>query len=415
MVQVDPHLFVIFGATGDLARKKLLPAYYRLVTAHDFGTSAQMLGVGRQNSADDDFRQLISEALVASGVPEDQADTWCRECVHYCGTEDGFEAVANRVTELEQSMGMPGNRIFYLALPPTAFRPAIENIGEAGLGEGPGYNRLVVEKPFGRDLTSARELNQLVHRYFEEDQVYRIDHYLGKETVQNLLVFRFANSLFESSWNRDRVDHIDITVSETIGVEARSAYYDGVGALRDMIQNHLTQIMTLVAMEPPAIWHPNAIRNEKVKVLRSIEEIRPDEVAFGQYAAGKVDGEAAAGYRDERGVNEDSITETAVLARVNIDNWRWQGVPFYLRTGKRLPRRLTRIVVTFRQPPVFLFEQLTGVHRMHSNRLVITLQPNEGFELLFDVKSPQDAMQLETLPLSFSYGDTFGDLPDSMS
>ncbi|MFQ5968387.1 MAG: glucose-6-phosphate dehydrogenase [Acidimicrobiia bacterium] len=412
MAEVDPHLFVIFGATGDLARRKLLPAYYELVTTHGFGTSAQLMGVGRRNMTDDEFRDLISQSLVDVGVPSDQANVWCAECVQYCGSQDGFQSVSARISELEQAKDMPGNRVFYLALPPTAFGPAIESLGKAGLGTGPGYTRLVVEKPFGRDLASARDLNRLVHRYFEEPQVYRIDHYLGKETVQNLLVFRFANSLFESSWNRDRVDHVDITVAETIGVEARSAYYDGVGALRDMIQNHLTQIMTLVAMEPPATWHPDAIRNEKVKVLRSIEEVLPGEVAFGQYEAGKVDGEMVTAYREEHGVPPDSSTETAVIARINVDNWRWQGVPFFLRTGKRFPKTLTRIVVTFRQPPVFLFER-GGVARMHSNRLVITLQPNEGFELLFDVKAPEAPLHLETLPLSFSYGDAFGHLPDA--
>ena len=413
MVGIDPHIFVVFGATGDLARRKLLPAYQSLVVANEMGAGAQFLGIGRQMMSDEEFRKMIRESLIEAGVAEADATVWCEECVTYCGTEEGFDRVVGKIGELERAKRLSGNRIFYLALPPLAFQGAIESLGDAGLATGPGFSRLVVEKPFGSDLESAHKLNDLVHRYFDESQIYRIDHYLGKETVQNLLVFRYANSLFESSWNRDRVDNVEITVAEAIGVGHRSLYYDAVGALRDIVQNHLTQILTLVAMEPPAVWAPDAIRNEKVKVLRSIEEIRADEVAFGQYEAGTVDGEAVAGYRQERGVPEDSSTETAAFLRVNIDNWRWQGVPFYLRTGKRFPRRLTQIVVTFRQPPVFLFERLTDMRKMHSNRLVITLQPNEGFDLLFDVKAPEEPLRLETLPLSFTYADTFGNLPSA--
>jgi len=268
----------------------------------------------------------------------------------------------------------------------------------------------VIEKPFGRDLDSARDLNEIVHAYFAESQVYRIDHYLGKETVQNLLVFRFANALFENSWNRDRVKHIQITVAEDLGIGTRAGYYETAGALRDMVQNHLTQVFTLIAMEPPVSFEAQAIRDEKVKVLRSITKIDPDAVVFGRYTAGELDGEQVAGYHDEAGVTADSTTETFVALRLDVDNWRWQGVPFYLRTGKRLPRRLTQIVVTFREPPVYFFAD-SGSGQVHSNMLVITLQPDEGFQLFFDVKAPEDQLRLETRPFHFSYREAFGELP----
>jgi glucose-6-phosphate 1-dehydrogenase len=410
---VEPHLFVIFGATGDLARRKLLPAYYRLINAHGFGPKAQLVGVGRQNLSQEEFRRLIRDALAEAGITSEEAQVWCEDCVHYCPSDEGFERLRAHILEIARSKGVVGNRVFYLAMPPDVFAPVIENLGEAGFADGPGFNRLVVEKPFGRDLASARELNRLVHRYFDESQVYRIDHYLGKETVQNLLVFRFANSLFESLWNRDRVEKVEITVAESVGVEARAGYYDRVGALRDMVQNHLTQVMTLVAMEPPANFVADAVRNEKVKVLRSIRGIDPSDVVYGQYQAGEIDGGPMPGYRDEPGVPSDSATETAVALRVNIDNWRWQGVPFFLRTGKRFPRRLTQIVVTYRRPPVFLFEQVAHACQVHSNRLFITLQPDEGFELLFDVKAPEEPLRLETLPFSFDYREAFGRLPEA--
>ena len=265
---------------------------------------------------------------------------------------------------------------------------------------------------FADQSTLARALNELVHEQFDEHEVYRIDHYLGKETVQNLLVFRFANALFENSWNRSLVASVEITVGEHLGLESRAGYYDQAGAFRDMIQNHVTQVLTLVAMEPPAKLEADSIRDEKVKVLRSVVPIAADDVVFGQYVGGVIDGETVPGYLEEQGVAEDSVTETAVSLRLFIDNWRWQGVPFYLRTGKRIPERLTQIVVRFREPPVCLFE-VNGTCDVHSDAIVISLQPNEGFELLFDVKAPEEDMRLQTVPLEFRYDDAFGSLPDA--
>ncbi len=270
----------------------------------------------------------------------------------------------------------------------------------------------MVEKPFGQDLESARELNQLVHRYFDESQIYRIDHYLGKETVQNLLVFRFANPIFESLWNRQYVDNVQITVSEELGVGTRAPYYDDSGALRDMVQNHLTQLLSLSAMEAPVSFDANAVRDEKVKVLRSANPPTDREVVFGQYGEGVLGDEPVPGYREEEGVRPGSKTETYVALRLEIDNWRWNGVPFYLRTGKRLPRKLTQIDVVFREPPVCLFQGMEGC-QIESNVLRITLQPEEGFSLFFQVKTPGDSMQLKTHPLRFRYGEAFEPLPDA--
>jgi glucose-6-phosphate 1-dehydrogenase len=271
----------------------------------------------------------------------------------------------------------------------------------------------VIEKPFGHDLPSARELNRLVHRHFGEPQVYRIDHYLGKETVQNLLVFRFANPIFETLWNRDRVAYVQITVAEQVGVEGRAAYYDRAGALRDIVQNHLTQLLTLVAMEVPGALDADQIRNEKVKVLRAVPPIRSGDVVYGQYGTGVTDGLAVPGYRDEPGISPQSSTDTFTALRVEVANWRWHGVPFYLRAGKRLARRLTQIVVTFRRPPVSLFPTLGRAHAITPNALVITIQPDEGFDLRFEVKAPGQAIDLESQRLQFRYAHAFAPLPDA--
>ncbi|MDX1577157.1 MAG: glucose-6-phosphate dehydrogenase, partial [Gemmatimonadota bacterium] len=282
----------------------------------------------------------------------------------------------------------------------------------AGLNRSSGWTRLVVEKPFGRDLDSARELNRLIHAHFDEGQVYRIDHYLGKETVQNLLVFRFANPIFESLWSRDRVECVQITVSEDLGIGSRAGYYDRAGALRDMVQNHVAQLLALVGMEVPAGFEADPVRYEKIKLLGAIREIGPDDVVFGQYARGTVDGEAVPGYLEEAGVDPESDTETFVALRLAFDTWRWQGVPIYVRTGKRLPRRLTQIAVTFQAPPVCLFESM-GMCETPPNVLFLTLQPDEGFALLVDVKVPGEPFRLATLPLDFFYKQVFGPIPDA--
>ena len=412
MSEFQPTLFVIIGATGDLTRRKLLPAIARMVEGRGWTGRFQVLAVGRRDQDDSFYRNWAREGLAQAGLSPEMVSTWCDECVHYVSNADGWPAVAHAIDRLEAEHDLPGNRVFYLALPPPGFVPAIRALGEAGLSRSPGFTRLVVEKPFGESLESARALNQVVHGCFEEDQVYRIDHYLGKETVQNLLVFRFANALFESAWNRSLVRSVEITVGEHVGLSTRAGYYETAGALRDMIQNHVTQLLTLVAMEPPVRLDAGSIRDEKVKVLRSIMPLAAGDVVFGQYTGGLIDDETVPGYLEEAGVADGSTTATAVGLRLFIDNWRWQGVPFYLRTGKRFPARLTEIVVRFREPPVRFFES-TGSPDVHSDAIVITIQPNEGFDLLFDVKAPDEEMRLQTVPLDFRYAEAFGELPDA--
>ena len=409
----DPCLFVIFGATGDLMRRKLLPALHQLIGDGLLPERCHILGVGRDEKLTDErFRRQARAALAEAGPKTPQkARRWCDACVDYQGIGTGgaadYERLAARIAEIERRRGLRGNRVLYLALPPAAFPGTIEALGKAGLNRSKGWTRLVIEKPFGHDLASARALNALVHRYFDEAQVYRIDHYLGKEAVQNLLAFRFGNALFESAWNRDHIESVRITVAEELGIEHRAAYYEQTGALRDMVQNHLTQLLTLTAMEVPAAFEADSIRFEKVKVLRSVAPIRDDAVVFGQYAPGKAERKKLPGYRQEPGVAERSRTETFVGLQLEIDNWRWQGVPFRLCTGKRLARQATEITIDFRRPPVALFRSLDGC-ATHTNVLVITLQPDEGFDLSFEVKAPAERFTLQTQHMTFRYAEVFG-------
>jgi glucose-6-phosphate 1-dehydrogenase len=415
--RVEPSVFVILGATGDLTKRKLVPALFRLRKYVDPGTRTFVLGVGRKPELDDDaFRAWLKEAVAETGEAEDGIDQWIDQHVRYHCMEEtdvaGCRSLGERLGALEEEQDLPGNRSFYLSLPPSRFVPTIEALGESGLAQSPGWTHLVVEKPFGRDLASAQALNRTVHRWYDESQIYRIDHYLGKETVQNLLVFRLANAIFESLWNRSHVESVQILVAEELGVETRAGYYDKTGALRDMVQNHLAQLVSLVAMEVPATIDAESIRYEKIKVLRSMSTPSATDVVFGQYGPGENGSGPDAGYLDEPGVGVASTTETYVSLRLAVDSWRWQGVPFYVRTGKRLPKRLTQIAVTFRQPPVCLFESM-GSCLLHSNVLLITLQPDEGFALYFDVKAPGEPLDLRTLPLSFRYEDAFEKIPDA--
>ncbi|MBC8143976.1 MAG: glucose-6-phosphate dehydrogenase, partial [bacterium] len=338
--RVKPYIFVIVGGTGDLARRKLLPAFYRLTADGELGRG-RVLGVARQEIDDAQYRAEMVDALRKSGC-EGDIEGWCEEHLSYQslpkGSAQEYAALAKRIDDIEIEADLPGNRVFYLSIPPEVFDDTINGFGEAGLNTSQGWTRLVVEKPFGNDLESARRLNALVHKYFDESQIFRIDHYLGKETVQNLLAFRFANPLFEHVWNRDRVERVEIIVAEELGIEGRSGYYEDAGALRDMIQNHLTQLMTLVAMEVPSRFDAESIRFEKIKVLQSIDPIGSHDVIYGQYAAGTIDGEEVVGYRQEQGVRANSATETFVAVKLSVSTWRWKGVPFVLRTGKRMPR-----------------------------------------------------------------------------
>ena len=418
MAEIEPHIFVILGATGDLTGRKLLPSLNALIARNALGPKSLILGVGVETEFNDaSFRDKCRKDLAAAGVPAEQiAQTASDKRIFYQtiakGTDEDYRRLGQRIEQIEKDNGMPGNRVFYLALPPKVFPLAIAGLGKAGLNESKGWVRLVIEKPFGRDLTSAQALNKVVHENFEEKQVYRIDHYLGKETVQNLLVFRFANSLFEPQWNRDRIESVEITVAESLGVEHRAGYYEGAGALRDMIQNHLTQLATLTAMEVPEAFRADAIRREKVKVLHSVLPIRLEDVVLGQYAAGEIDGEDVAAYRDEPGVAKDSQTETFVALRLEIENWRWHGVPFFLRTGKRLPKRASQIVVNFRRPPVWIFKPFDG-DTIQSNSLVIAIQPDEGFDLYFEIKAPGPGVRIQQSDLRFRYSDLFPPLPEA--
>ena len=414
--RVDSHLFVVFGATSDLMRRKLLPALYHFSEHYGPKKRPLLVGLSRQDLDDKAFRALAREALAAAGLPETgHADAWCDECLFFQSiggeTREDYRALADRLKALEKAHQFPGNRVFYLALPPEAFEPAITGLGQAKLNRSPGWTRLVVEKPFGRDPKSALSLNQLLHRYFDESQIYRIDHYLGKETVQNLLIFRFANNIFEPLWHRDLVQSVQITVAEAGGVGHRGAYYEEAGALRDMVQNHLTQLLTLISMEIPVTFEPEAIRAEKVKVLRAITPVRPEDVVYGQYTRGTVAGQMVPGYRELPGVSPDSATATFVALKLAIENWRWHGVPFYLVTGKGMPSQFTQIAVTFRCPPVSLFQPLKPT--CNPNVLVLTLQPDEGFDLHFQVKAPGEPLELKTQRLSYRYREAFGPLPEA--
>jgi glucose-6-phosphate 1-dehydrogenase len=399
---VDRHLFVVLGATGDLTARKLLPALHDLM--HE-GSACTFLGAATADLGDEGFRKQAIEALVASGVAAVDAESWANARVYYERVErDGdYRGLAQRIEDIEERLGLPGNRVLYLAIPPDVVPEAIARLGDAGLGGSPGWTRLVIEKPFGRDLHSAEELNHLAHAHFGEPDVYRIDHYLGKETVQNLLVFRFANPIFEASWNRDRVERIEITVAESIGVGSRGRYYDETGVLRDMVQSHLTQILALIAMESPTRFTSQDVRDEKVKVLRSIQAIPPENVVLGQYR----------GYRDSPGVDPASGTPTFAALRLSIDTWRWQGVPFILRTGKALRRHETAVAVTFRGAPVCLFHGQPDDCMSTGNVLYLKLQPDEGFSLVIEVKEPADPFSVRRIPLHFSYAEAFGEIPEA--
>jgi glucose-6-phosphate 1-dehydrogenase len=415
----EPCTMVIFGATGDLTSRKLVPALYNLARERRLPGGFSVVGFARRDWSDDFFRETMLEGVnenSRSGPAEPSLWNSFAEGLFYHRSSfdeaSGYASLAERLDGIDAERGTGGNRVFYLATPPESYGEIIGQLGAAGLNRSPngGWTRIIVEKPFGRDLESARALNQQLLAVFDEEQVYRIDHYLGKETVQNILVLRFANSIFEPLWDRRYVDHVQITVAESIGVEDRGGYYDSSGALRDMIQNHLTQLLTLVAMEPPVAYDADAVRDEKVKVLRAIKPITSADVerftVRGQYSAGSVNGRPLGGYRDERGVAPASQTETYVALKLFIDSWRWAGVPFYLRSGKALPRRVSEIAIQFKTVPTMLFAD-TPMHDIEANVLAIKIQPDEGITLKFGSKVPGQ-QQIRPVTMDFRYGSSFG-------
>ncbi len=411
----DPCAIVMFGASGDLAQRKLLPALFDLARHGCLAPRFRLLGFARSPLSDDDFRGKASDAMKkTSGGNDDHAKDFLKNIHYFQGDYDdagSFEKLSDRLEELDRSGNLGGNRLFYLATPPEVYPHVIEHLGNAGLARpknDKSWVRIIVEKPFGRDLASARALNAKVLSVFEERQVYRIDHYLGKETVQNMLVFRFGNGIFEPLWNRNYVDHVQITAAESLGVERRAAFYENAGALRDMIQSHVLQLTSLITMEAPPKFDATAVRNEKIKILQSIRpftrETALTDVVRGQYGPGQIDGKNVPGYRQEPGVNPKSMTETYVALRLFVDNWRWSGVPIYLRTGKRLARPGTEIMIRFKQAPHMVFRG----ENVESNSLVLNIQPNEGISLSFGAKSPGAAMHIQLVTMDFNYHETFG-------
>lgn len=416
--KLEPCIIAIFGATGDLAHRKLLPALYEMSKDGQLPEQSIILGLGRnKNKTDAEFRDEVHLAIQQSlGSDFEKIAEWCNEKIFYQGigqgTREDFTKVRARILSLEKKHKLSGNRIFHLAIPPQSFGPTVKSLGLVKLNASEGWTRLIIEKPFGRDLKTAQQLNTLIYKFFTEEQIYRIDHYLGKETVQNLLAFRFGNSLFESVWNREKIEKVEIIVAEELGVEERADYYEKSGALRDMVQNHLTQLLALTAMEIPLAFEAKDLRFEKVKVLRSIAPIRAEDVVLGQYTEGELAGNGVRGYRHEDGVRSDSKTPTFVALRMRIENWRWHGVPFYLTTGKRMKERKSEIVITFRCPPVALFKPSDGAE-VNPNVLIIAIQPNEGFRMSFEVKKPGSEMEVQAEWMHFSYSEAFGPIPEA--
>jgi glucose-6-phosphate 1-dehydrogenase len=413
-----PTTLVIYGASGDLTKRKLLPAVYRLSQRGRLPAQFAVIGVARTEMSDEAFRAQFRASLeefAGNTVAGDEVVESLASRMYYLSGEMDDKALYRRLqarmTEIDGAEGA----LFYLAVPPTAYGTVIENLGIAGLATPPerGWRRVIVEKPFGTDLSSARALNRLAHQHFDESQVYRIDHYLGKETVQNLLVFRFGNGMFEPIWNRRYIDHVQITAAETVGVEHRASYYEGAGAVRDMVQNHLMQVMSLVAMEPPIAFTAESVRDRKMDALLAVQPLIDTEgsgqvrqVVRAQYREGWVNGAEVPGYLSEQGVNPASRTETFVAARFYLDNWRWAGVPFYLRTGKRLPKRTTEIAIQFRRPPLEIFRRATQTS-VAPDLLIVNVQPDEGISLRFEAKLPGSRMQIAPVMMNFRYHSSF--------
>ena len=411
-----PCALVIFGGSGDLAHRKLVPALYNLALRGLLPAGFGVVGIGRSDyGSDEGFRESMKESVAKYSRTQPLDETvWASFAEGLCYVRGAFDEASlytdlgERLGQLDDQRGTSGNALFYLATPPTTFPTIVAGLGESGLShEGDGqFRRVVIEKPFGRDLASALELNTQVHDAFEESQVFRIDHYLGKETVQNILVLRFANGIFEPVWNRNFVDHVQITVAESIGVEGRGRFYEEAGALRDIVQNHMLQVLSFVAMEPPASFDAEAVRDERAKVLGAMRPMRTTDVVRGQYAAGFSEGIPVPGYVEEDGVARSSVTETFVAARVSLDNWRWADTPFYLRTGKRLPKRVTEVAIQFKRVPHLPFSY-AAAEQLEPNVLVLHIQPDEGISLRFGAKVPSTRTQIRTVNMDFDYGTAF--------
>ena len=414
----EPCAVVIFGASGDLARRKLIPALYRLVQERLLPAEFAIVGLGRSPMSDEEFREKMKAAVVefseSKSVDEEIWRSFAEGMQFLPSNIDRPECygeLAKRLEQVDQERGTQGNRLFYLSVAPEFYAEAVKQLGDAGLTkQDKGWVRVIIEKPFGTSLESARELNQQILKHLDEKQIFRIDHYLGKETVQNLLVFRFANGIFEPMWNRQYIDHVQITNAETVGVEGRGGYYEKSGVVRDMIQNHVFQVLSLVAMEPPGSLSAEDVRDEKIKAMHSAREFTPERVRAecvrGQYGAGSIGGKPVPGYREEKDVAPDSTTETYAMVTMWFDNWRWSGVPFYIRSGKRLAKRVTEIAIQFRAVPHMLFGK--AMEDVAPNQLVIRIQPDEGITLRVAAKVPGQVTHIRDVNMDFRYGASFG-------
>ncbi len=417
--RVPPCAIVIFGANGDLTKRKLLPALYRLAYERRLPPAFAILGNSRTKMNDDDFRakmyEDVKQFLENSPFDEELWKSFAEKLFYVAGDVNDpgmYQAIAARLAEIEGAQKIEGNVLFYLSTQPSFYATVVEGLGAAGLEHGKGWRRVVIEKPFGHDLESSRELDRRIHKVFPEEGIYRIDHYLGKETVQNILAFRFGNGIFEPVWNRRYISNIQITAAESIGVEGRGAYYQEAGTLRDMIQNHLSQVMATIAMEPPSVFESKTVRDERAKLLRSIRILKPDEVPLnavaGQYGPARVGGADVPGFRQEPGVDPNAQTDTYAAVTFHIDNWRWAGVPFYVRSGKRMPKRVTDIAIRFNAAPLPLFPSDDGTPAA-PNLLIVRIQPEEGISLRFLSKHPGKGMRLRPVSMDFNYGTSFGE------